>query len=162
MRYYELDANGKIIGSYAVLQPNKNLVLLESPEDENLSTYDGSKWIFDLTTAKEYKVEELKSMMRINLATRIGDYGDNISDLTKAVVMGECIRAGIIKDEEIIKGFTEYCQNLLQGYGGEKAVLDILNQGALALGQELIGKYYPALAMVESATDKASLDAVTL
>jgi hypothetical protein len=46
MRYYDLDTNGKVKGSYAVPQPEKTLVLLEdAPGDE--SKWDGSKWIPD-------------------------------------------------------------------------------------------------------------------
>lgn len=46
MRYYELDKDGKVKGSYAVPQPGKGLILLEdAPDDE--SKWDGQKWVPD-------------------------------------------------------------------------------------------------------------------
>lgn len=46
MRYYDLDESGKVEGSYAVLQPDKELTLLEdAPNDESM--WDGSQWVPD-------------------------------------------------------------------------------------------------------------------
>jgi len=46
MRYYDLDINGKVKGSYAVPQPKKTLVLLEEAPNEE-SKWDGSAWVPD-------------------------------------------------------------------------------------------------------------------
>jgi len=57
MRYYDLDINGKVRGSYAVPQPNKELVLLKAaPDDE--SKWDGSKWIPDPDIIAAREAEE--------------------------------------------------------------------------------------------------------
>jgi hypothetical protein len=59
MRYYDLDINGKVKGSYAVLQPGKNLVLLEdAPDDE--SRYDGSTWVADTDKVNARLAEEAR------------------------------------------------------------------------------------------------------
>lgn len=46
MRYYDLDINGKVKGSYAVPQPGKELTLLKIAPD-NESMWDGEKWVPD-------------------------------------------------------------------------------------------------------------------
>jgi len=49
MRYYDLDINGKVKGSYAVPQPGKELILLEdAPADESKRDgVPGTAWIPD-------------------------------------------------------------------------------------------------------------------
>lgn len=46
MRYYDLDTNGKVKGSYAVPQPDLTLVPLEGAPG-NESMYVGGEWIPD-------------------------------------------------------------------------------------------------------------------
>ena len=47
MRYYDLEVNGKIKGSYATSQPRMNLVLLDdAPENSKWDTIN-KKWIPD-------------------------------------------------------------------------------------------------------------------
>lgn len=60
MRYYELDKNGKVFGSYAVPQPEKILILLEDAPDE-LSMHDGEKWVPDTERVAAKAVIEKKA-----------------------------------------------------------------------------------------------------
>lgn len=46
MRYYDLAADGKVIGSYAVDQPGKTLSLLPPAPNEE-SKWDGKAWVPD-------------------------------------------------------------------------------------------------------------------
>jgi len=61
MRYYDLDINGKVRGSYAVPQPNKELVLLKAAPDGE-SKWDGSAWVpdqekIDARVAEENRIQ---------------------------------------------------------------------------------------------------------
>ena len=62
MRYYDLDTNGKVKGSYAVPQPEKTLHLLEDAPD-NESKRDGvpgSNWIPDPDIVNARLAEEAR------------------------------------------------------------------------------------------------------
>ena len=46
MRYYDLDINGKVRGSFTVPYPDLTLVLLEDAPDD-MSMWDGKVWVPD-------------------------------------------------------------------------------------------------------------------
>jgi len=80
MRYYDLDTNGKVKGSYAVPQPEKILVLLEdAPNDE--SKYDGSKWIPDTDKVNARLAKEEELAVEILIQKKLRDL--TIADLKK-------------------------------------------------------------------------------
>jgi hypothetical protein len=59
MRYYDLDINGKVKGSYAVPQPDKTLTLLASaPNDESM--WNGTAWIPDPDIVNARLAEEAR------------------------------------------------------------------------------------------------------
>ena len=76
MRYYDLDINGKVKGSYAVPQPGMALHLLDdAPNDESM--WDGSKWIPDpdiinARLAEESRIAAKTQVMVDNLPSRAG------------------------------------------------------------------------------------------
>lgn len=45
-RFYELDADGRIVGSYAVVQPGKTLMLLDWAPNQD-SMWNGTEWVPD-------------------------------------------------------------------------------------------------------------------
>ncbi len=108
------------------------------------------------------RIKTLKDEMRLLLAGKIGDNGDNIADTTRALVLGEAIRIGLVADKVITDAYGVYVESLLTGYGGAKAILDVLQLDLQFLGQYLVGKYYPAKARVESATTAEEVEGVTL
>jgi hypothetical protein len=161
MRYYELDENGKIKGTYAVPQLDKTLHLLEDPPGENYyrDGVPGYNWLPDLDAIKAKQVIELKTNMRILLSLAIGDYGDNIADVTRALVLSEGIRSGTITDQKIIDGYTAYCNAMIEMYGGAQAILDVLNTDLQGL-QTYLAPYYIGKDEVSSAVDVQSVKAV--
>jgi len=77
MRYYDLDTNGKVKGSYAVPQPEKELHLLEDAPD-NESKRDGvpgDNWIpdtdiIDARLAEEERITAKVRAIADNLPSR--------------------------------------------------------------------------------------------
>jgi hypothetical protein len=69
MRYYDLDANGKVKGSYAVPQPDMTLHLIEDAPDSE-SKWDGA-WIPDLPVILEKKAGEVNAVREKKIAAGI-------------------------------------------------------------------------------------------
>lgn len=114
----------------------------------------------DLELAKLARCHYLKTKMRPALATQIGDYGDNITDTTRAMVLGEAIRLGIVTDQDVIDGYTTYVATMLEGYGGAEAILSVLQTNVSALGSILVEKYYAAKTVIEAAETVEDVQAV--
>ena len=59
MRYYKLNGNGQILGSYAIPLPDQELVLLATaPDDE--SKWDGRAWVPDTKKIAIREAEEAR------------------------------------------------------------------------------------------------------
>jgi len=115
----------------------------------------------ELELAKLARTHYLKTKMRPALAAQIGDYGDNITDTTRALVLGEAIRLGLVDDfPAAIDGYTAYVATMLEGYGGAEAILSVLQANVSALGSILVGKYYAAKAAIEAAETVEDVQAV--
>ena len=96
-RYYELDATGKVNGSYAVPQPDMELTLLQdAPNDESM--WDGMAWIADpdkvaareAAEAKVQAVTDAKASIAtietaVDKAADVETLRKTVLDLTKAV-----------------------------------------------------------------------------
>jgi len=96
MRYYDLK-DGKVLGSYAVPQPNMDLTLLEdAPNDESM--WNGSAWVPDpdkvaareAIEAKAVAVKDAKTSIStietaVDKATDLETLKKVVLDLTKAV-----------------------------------------------------------------------------
>jgi hypothetical protein len=116
---------------------------------------------YALPFIKSEQIRIIKNQMRVQLALAIGDYGDNIADISRALALSEGIRNGSITDQTIIDGYAQYCQATLDMYGGPQAVLDVLNtdlQGMLTY----LAPYYPAKDDVNSATDASQATSVVV
>ena len=98
----------------------------------------------DLELSKLARKSYLKQKMRIPLAWRIGDYGDNLADLTRALVLGEAIRRGHVSDQNVIDAFDGYIVSLLASYGGPEAIIRVLESNLTELNTYLVEKYYSA------------------
>jgi len=99
-----------------------------------------------LTRAKLARRKYLKEKMRPKLAALIGDYGDNITDATRAIVLGQAIALGLVTDKAAIDAYKEYINRMLKGYGGAAAILATLAKTSAGLQSELIDGYYKAAA----------------
>ena len=73
MRYYDLDKNGKVKGSYAVPQPDKDLHLLEdAPSDDyKRDGVPGSNWIPDTDKIVPAKLAEVNAVREAKIAQGI-------------------------------------------------------------------------------------------
>jgi len=61
MRYYDLDINGKVKGSYAVPQPDKVLHLLEdAPDESKRDGVPGTAWVPDTDKIDARLAEEAR------------------------------------------------------------------------------------------------------
>jgi hypothetical protein len=98
----------------------------------------------ELDIARLARITYLKKKMRPRLAAVIGDTPDNVTDVLRAVILGEAIALGIVTDQDVIDGHAQYVSVMLAGYGGAEAILGVMQQNMGALRDELIAGYYEA------------------
>lgn len=115
-----------------------------------------------LDLAKLARVEYLKQKMRPRLAASIGDLGDNVTDITRGLVLGEAIRQGLVSDQTIVSGYKAYVQSLLDGYGGPQAILTVLQGNTDGLQSELMEGYYIAKGQIDACTTVEAVSAIDL
>lgn len=95
MRYYELDTNGKVIGSYAVPQPGLNLVLLDEPPSE-FYYWDGAAWVYDLLLGKAAKLAQIRSDASAIITAKYPLwYQTNVANGVYSEAIGATMKAGI-------------------------------------------------------------------
>jgi len=107
----------------------------------------------DLDKARLARIQYLKGKMRPMLADAIGDYGDNITDVTRALVLGEAIRMGIVKDQAVIDGHKAYITTMLEAYGGGGAILSVMQANVGGLSAYLVNGYYSAKQQIMAVTE---------
>lgn len=115
-----------------------------------------------LQLAKDARRKYLKAKFRPSLEAVIGDYGDNITDVCRAVILGEAIRLGIVKDEKLIARHTAYISTMLTGYGGAESVIAALEKAQSGLSQHLVAGYYKAMQDLEAAKTEDEVRMVDL
>lgn len=98
----------------------------------------------ELTLAKLERISYLKNKMRKFLEWDMGDFGDNITDILRCVVLAEAIRSGLVDDTNVIQRFNEYIGEMLVGYGGAEAIMMILEKNISFLKLWLVSEYYTA------------------
>lgn len=105
----------------------------------------------ELEKAKLARVRYLKIKMRKPLAAAIGDDPDAITDVLRAVLLCHAIQAGLVTDAAIIARLRNYVQEMLEGYGGAGAIMDVLEYDKAMIGQHVMLGYFAAKAMVDAA-----------
>ena len=116
----------------------------------------------ELDLSKLARIQYLKNKMRPRLAAAIGDYGDNITDVTRGLVLGEAIRLGIVADQQVIDGYSAYVEGLLDGYGGAAAIMSVLLGNTVGLQSELISGYYVAKQSIAAAESVEAVQDIDL
>lgn len=106
----------------------------------------------ELEKAKLARVRFLKLKMRKPLAVAIGDDPDTITDVLRAVLLCHAIQAGIVTDQAVVTRLRAYVQEMLEGYGGAEAIMDVLEYDKAMIGQHVLMGYFAAKAMVDAAT----------
>ena len=113
----------------------------------------------ELEKAKLARARYLKCKMRKPLAAAIGDDPDTITDVLRAVLLCHAIQSGIVTDQAIIERLRVYVQEMLAGYGGADAIMDVLEYDKDMIGQHVVRVYFAAKASLMSA---ATVDEVML
>jgi hypothetical protein len=90
-RFYQLNETGKVLGSYAVPQPDMELTLLEEAPNEE-SKWDGEKWVADAEKVAAKQAEAAKVLAVAEAKTAIStmdaavDKATDIEGLKKIVL----------------------------------------------------------------------------
>ena len=106
----------------------------------------------ELEKAKLARTRYLKLKMRKPLAVAIGDDPDTITDVLRAVLLCHAIQAGIVTDTAVITRLRTYVQEMVEGYGGAEAIMDVLEYDKAMIGQHVMLGYFAAKAMIDAAT----------
>lgn len=104
----------------------------------------------------------LKRKMRRKLATDIGDGPDSIADMTRAIVLGDAIAAGIVTDPQVITRYHLYIQDMVQNYGGGAAIMDVLEYDKTCLEQHVIAGYFLAKQTIYEEDDPEAVRMIDL
>lgn len=105
----------------------------------------------ELERAKLARTRYLKLKMRKPLAVAIGDDPDTITDVLRAVLLCHAIHAGLVTDAAVINRLRTYVQEMLDGYGGAEAIMDVLEYDKAMIGQHVVLGYFAAKTMVDAA-----------
>jgi hypothetical protein len=90
-RFYKLNETGKVLGSFAVPQPDMELTLLEEAPNEE-SKWDGEKWVADAEKVAAKQAEAAKVLAVAKAKTAIStmdaavDKATDIEGLKKVVL----------------------------------------------------------------------------
>ncbi len=116
----------------------------------------------ELEKAKMARTRYLKLKMRKPLAVAIGDDPDTITDVLRAVLLCHAIQAGLVTDRGGIDRLRVYVQELLAGYGGAEAIMDVLEYDKAMIGQHVLHGYFAAKALIDAAETVEDVMAVDL
>ena len=106
----------------------------------------------ELEKAKLARERYLKCKMRRQLSAVIGDDPDTITDVLRAVLLCHAIQSGLVTDQAVIARLRVYVQDMLDGYGGAEAIMDVLEYDKDMIGQHVVRGYFAAKAALVSAT----------
>jgi len=127
-------------------------------KNEEFSLYgqylDGTET--ELQKAKLARARYLKMKMRDNLSADIGDDPDALTDVLRCVLLCQAINLGIVSDEDIVARHVAYIAEMLAGYGGPAAIMDVLEFDKTKVGQHVLMGYFAAkanLALAETLDD---------
>ena len=109
----------------------------------------------ELEKAKLARAWYLKCKMRKPLAAAIGDDPDTITDVLRAVLLCHAIQSGLVTDQSVIERLRVYVQDMLDGYGGAEAIMDVLEYDKTMIGKHVVAGYFAAKkAIAEAQTDE--------
>lgn len=115
----------------------------------------------ELEKAKLARIRYLKMKMRDRLAANIGDDPDALTDVLRCVLICQAINLGIVSDEDIVARHAAYISEMVEGYGGAEAIMDVLEYDKAMIGQHVMLGYFAAKAMIdvaESVEDVCMID----
>ena len=116
----------------------------------------------ELDKQKLARIRYLKLKMRDRLAADIGDDPDALTDVLRCVLIAQGINLGIVTDADIIARHAQYIGEMLEGYGGAAAIMDILEFDKQMIGQHVVMGYFAAKAAVLAAEGPESVMSIDL
>ena len=116
----------------------------------------------ELELQKLMRIRYLKLKMRDRLAADIGDDPDALTDVLRCVLIAQGINLGIVTDPDIITRHAQYIGEMLEGYGGAAAIMDVLEYDKQRIGQHVMLGYFAAKAMLHVAETSDDVMAVDL
>ena len=116
----------------------------------------------ELECAKMKRRSYLKRKFRPVIAAKLGDYGDNITDTMRALVLGQAIQLGLVADQNVINAYKGHVEALISAYGGAEEILAVLNELIVAINDELVDGYYTACVAIDAAETVESVRMVDL
>ena len=105
----------------------------------------------ELELQKLSRIRYLKLKMRDRLAANIGDDPDALTDVLRCVLIAQGINLGIVTDPDIIARHAQYIGEMLEGYGGAEAIMDVLEYDKERIGQHVLAGYFVAKAQIDAA-----------
>ena len=105
----------------------------------------------ELELQKLARIRYLKLKMRDRLAADIGDDPDALADVLRCVLISQGIALGLVADAAVIARHAQYIGEMLEGYGGAEAIMDVLEYDKQMIGQHVLMGYFTAKAMVDAA-----------
>ena len=126
-------------------------------KDEEFALYgchlDGNET--ELEKAKLARARYLKCKMRQQLAAAIGDDPDTITDVLRAVLLCHAIQSGLVTDQGVIERLRAYVLDMIDGYGGAEAIMDVLEYDKAMISKHVVAGYFAAKkAIAEAQTDE--------
>lgn len=104
----------------------------------------------------------LKLKMREKLAAEIGDCEDNVTDVLRGVLLCYAVSAKIVTDTVVIARLNNYVTQMLAGYGGAAAVMDVLEYDAMPIMVHVRDGYFAAKAKIKAAKTKEEVMGVDI
>jgi len=116
----------------------------------------------DLELDQLARTRFLKLKMRERLAAEIGDCEDNVTDVLRGVLLCYAVSSGIIKDAAVIARLTNYVTQMLEGYGGASAVMDVLEFDAMPVMRHVKEGYFAAKVKIGAAKTTEEIAAIDI
>lgn len=116
----------------------------------------------ELELAKLARKRYLKIKMRNGLKHEVGDDPDTTTDVLRTSLLCYAVSAGLVTDAAVIARLNTYVGEMIAGYGGAEAVLDVLEFDKNAVGRHVMAGYFVAKSAVEAAESVDAVNAVDL
>lgn len=116
----------------------------------------------ELDLAKLARRRYLKIKMRQGLAHEVGDDPDTTTDVLRTALLCYAVSAGLVTDAPVITRLNTYVGEMIAGYGGAEAVLDVLEFDKDAVGRHVVEGYFAAKATIDEAETVEAVNAVDL
>lgn len=134
--FVDRDTDGNIVAAFA--NPQRGNQEWVDPQSEEAIDYSGKS----PRKLEAKRLAALKDAARAGLAGEAGDWGDNLTDILRLIALQWAISSGVVKDQETIDIYDQYCKGLYDGFGGAKDIVPVLLADAVAFKKWIVDYYY--------------------